>query len=744
MPIVCLSEDPAAGPARRSGHCPADPGASSRARAGAAGSLALALAAVYPSMSMAEPAPVPVLPEVKVSAEEEAPSAYTPPPPASPRFTQPLLDTPQTVNVVPQAVIEQRGATTLRDVLRNVPGISMQAGEGGTPAGDQLSVRGFSARTDIFVDNLRDFGGYTRDPFNIEQVEVVKGPSSDYSGRGSTGGSINLVSKTPYLEDFLGADVTFGTDAYKRTTLDVNHVLPGFEHAAARLNVMVHDQDVAGRDEVENRRYGVAPSLSFGIGTPTELTFSLFHMEQDNLPDYGIPWVPATNIPLARFADRPAPVDYDNWYGLKARDHEDVRTTLATAELEHAFSDTVRVRNVTRWGETTRDSIITAPRFASNASTDIRRTDWKSRDQNDTILANLTDLSFEFATGTWQHTALAGVELAREDQKNHTRAATGLPSPTTDLYDPDPGDPYLERIRRTGGKATADADSVAAYLADSVDLNEHWQVNAGARWDHFEFEFTPDGGSEMARTDVMWSYRGGVVYKPAANGSVYVGYGTSFNPGGEGLVFSTNASNLGVEDLAPEENRSWELGTKWELLDRRLFLSAAVFRTDKTNARTQDPNDPADLVVLEGEQRVEGVELGLAGNLTDAWAVYTGYTYLASEILESRAPAEEGNDLPHAPRHTFNLWTTYDVLPAVQLGFGALYVDSRYSSAANTREAPDYWTYEAMAAWRVTQAFSLRLNAQNLADKEYIDYVGGGHFIPGVGRTVLLTASFDY
>ena len=179
-------------------------------------------------------------------------------------------------------------------------------------------------------------------------------------------------------------------------------------------------------------------------------------------------------------------------------------------------------------------------------------------------------------------------------------------------------------------------------------------------------------------------------------------------------------------------------------MSHRLFVSAAIFRTDKTNARTQDPDDPSDLVVLDGEQRVEGIELGLAGNLTPQWAVYSGYTYLASEILSSNAPVEEGNDLPNAPRHSFNLWTTYDVLPVVQLGFGALYVDSRYSAAANTREAPDYWTYEAMASWQVSDQFSLRLNAQNLTDKEYIDYVGGGHFIPGVGRTFLVTASFDY
>lgn len=725
------------------------PPAASRGRPGRihpAGSLAMALATLYPSMGAAEPAPVPVLPEVNVSADSETPSGYTPPPPASPRFTQPLLDTAQTVTVVPQAVIKERGATTLRDVLRNVTGISMQAGEGGTPAGDQLSVRGFSARTDIFVDNVRDFGGYTRDPFNIEQVEVVKGPSSDYSGRGSTGGSINLVSKTPFLDDFTAADVTLGSDAYRRTTVDVNHTLPGLDTAAVRVNLMYHDQDIAGRDVVENQRFGIAPSLSFGLGTPTEITFSLFHMEQDNVPDYGIPWVPMANAtgPLAGKGDKPGPVDYANWYGLKDRDHEDVRTTIGTAIFDYTFNDTVKLRNLTRWGETERDSIITAPRFDGLSNTMIRRSDWKSRDQVDSIVSNVTDVTLNFDTGTVRHTVLVGVEGALEKEKLHTRLATGPDSPSTPLESPNPDDPYLENIQRTGGAAKTDARTVAGYISESMELNRFWELNGGLRLDRFDVEFDPDGAPSQDRVDTLWSYRGGIVFKPARRGSIYLGYGTSFNPTVEGFTVSSSVNNLGLADLEPEKNRSYELGTKWEVLSGRMFLTAALFRTDKTNARTQDPDDPTDLVVLEGEQRVQGVELGMAGNVTDAWAVFAGYTYLDSEIRKSNAPTEIGNDLPNAPRHTFNLWTTYAVAPTVDVGFGASYADERFNSTNNLRTAPDYWVYEAMVGWRVSDTFSMRLNLQNLTDEKYIDYVGGGHFIPGTGRTVLLTSSVAF
>lgn len=683
-----------------------------------------------------------ILPKVKVSADAE--SDYKPTQPVSPRFTQPLLDTPKTVNVVPQAVIRERSASTLSDVLRNVSGISMQAGEGGTPAGDQLSVRGFSARTDIFIDNVRDLGGYTRDPFNLEQVEVVKGPSSIYSGRGSAGGSLNLVSKVPHLDDFTSTDLTLGTDAYRRVTLDTNYVLPGSETAAVRFNAMYHEQDVAGRDEAHNKRWGVAPSIAFGLGTPTQATLSLFYLAEDNVPDYGIPWVPDNNIPLADRANEPAPVDFSNWYGLKARDYAKTNTILATVQLDHAFSDNLHLHNLTRFGRTRRDSIITAPRFASPDSTDITRTDWKSRDQQDLIVSNLTDLVFDFTTGAVKHTLLLGAEASYENEKERPRAQTGPDSPNTDLFNPNPGDPYLEAIHGTGETNEGTANSVAVYAGDSIQLNEHWLVNGGVRWDRFSLEYNPDPTTVLKRTDTMLSWRAGLVFKPVPEGSIYVGYGTSFNPSGEGLVISTSSRRPGIGDLKPEETRALELGTKWELLNRRLFLNAAVFRTEKTNARTQDPNDPNDVLVLQGEQVVQGVELGLAGNLTAAWKIYAGYTFLDSEIKKSKDPAEVGKELSNAPRNSFNLWTTYDLLSSLQLGFGAQYVGKRFSNFTNTRAAPAYWIYDAMVGYRVSNNLSLRLNAQNLTDEKYIGFVGGGHFIPGAGRTILLSSVIDF
>jgi catecholate siderophore receptor len=665
--------------------------------------------------------------------------------PSSMKFQRSILDTAQTITVIPESLIEQRAASTLRDVLRNVSGISMQAGEGGTPAGDQLSIRGYSARTDIFVDNVRDFGGYTRDPFNLEQVEVVKGPSSDYTGRGSTGGSINMVSKSPKLEDSTSASVSAGTDAYQRLSLDINRPIDQLDNTAARLNVLYHDQDTPGRDVVTNNRWGVAPSIAFGVDTDREITLSLFHMEQDNVPDYGIPWVPGNNIPLADYANEAPPVDFENWYGLKQRDFEDVQTSIATVQLDQKLGDYSRVQNITRWGVTDRDSMITAPRFISTDSTDIRRSDEKYRDQSDGILSNQTNMSVTFNPNeNWEHRVLAGVEVSVEDEKRYTQELTGTDSPVTDLFNPNPNDHYLENYQRTGTASTADSTTLGAYLSDSVAINKQWQINAGLRWDHFNLEYTPDGSPQLERTDEMLSYRAGVVYKPSRDGSIYLGYGTSFNPTAEALSISTSSRQPGIADLDPEENRTVELGTKWQVLDSRMFVSAAIFRTEKTNARTEDPEDPNDLLVLQGEQLVQGIELGIAGQITDNINVFAGYTHLDTQITESLNASEVGNSLSNSPENSFNVWGSYALGSDIEIGLGAQYVGARYNNTANTRKAPSYWVYEASASYAVNDQLGFRLNVQNLTDEKYIDFVGGGHFIPGVGRIALLSSYFNF
>jgi len=692
------------------------------------------------------------LPEVVVQGQDR--NSYKPENLSSPKYTEPLLDVPQSITVIPQSVIQEQGATTLRDILRNVPGISMQAGEGGVPAGDNLSIRGFNARTDLFVDGIRDFGGYSRDPFNVEQVEVAKGPASSTTGRGSTGGAVNLVSKRPTLSPFYNTSLGVGTDDYFRGTVDVNQPLAPERQdwlgsTSLRLNALWHENDTPDRDAVSNERWGIAPSLAFGVGTPTRVTLSYFHLEQDNVPDYGIPWVPAnTNAVLGAYSDDVPPVDFSNFYGITARDYENTDTDIGTVLVEHDLNESLKLRDQFRYGVNDRDSVITAPRFVNaNTSTAINR-QLQSRDQEDTILANQLDVTAFFETGKISHDLVSGFEYDHETSENYARAQSPAnATPTADLFNPNPGDPFNGTIVRTGVKAESTADTYSVYAFDTLKLGEHWEFTGGLRWDYFTVDYrnsTNGVGPTLSRDDDMLSWRAALVYKPVEQGSIYFGAGTSFNPSAEGLTLSTAANAANNLNTDPEESRTLELGTKWEFFQRRLMLTTAIFWTDKFNARTEDPTDPTDVVVLNGEQRVYGVEFTAAGRITKDWQVFGGYTWMHSEITESENAAEIGNELANTPANSFSLWTTYALPLGFELGGGAQYRGEVFNSNANTRQADGYWLFDAMLSYRVNKNLSFQLNGYNLADEEYIGSVGGGHFIPGAGRSAVLSANVSF
>lgn len=689
---------------------------------------------------------------------------------ASPKYTQPLVDLPQTITVIPRSVIDQQGATTLRDVLRNTPGITFQAGEGGTSSGDQMTVRGFDARNDIAVDGIRDVGTFTRDAFNLEQVEVAKGPSSTQSGRGSTGANVNLVSKTPKLETFRAGTLGVGTDDYRRATVDINEdlssrsTIPG---TAVRLNAMAQESGVAGRDITESKQWAVAPSLAFGLGTPTRATLAYLHAEQDNIPDYGIPWVPviandvgSVTPSIGTPGDQPN-VDQSNWYGLVGRDYETIINDSITGTVERDIGANTTLRNTTRYARTERDSVITAPRFVVTNPDGlpntgdgvvlplVRRNDEKFRDQVDDITANATNLRTTFDTGPVAHTFSTGLDLSRETSLGYTRVQTPDLPQSTDAFNPNPYEPYTAVISRNGAFTDVEAETVGVYVFDTAEVADWLELTVGVRFDHFEADVRDDrraattganaGTFTRIRTnDDMVSWKGGVVFKPRSNGSIFIGRGTSFNPSAEGLAVTP--ANAKVD---PEKSESTEIGTKWDLFNRRLNVSAAVFRTEKTNARTTDPttND----VELDGEQRVDGFEVGLGGNITEEWNVFAGYTYMDGEVLSSRNPLEVGSDVPRTPQHSFNVWTAYELPFGLTLGGGVQYMDEvDRSTTTSNQYAPGFTLWNAMASYEVNKHFTLRLNANNLFDEEYVDRVGGGHYVPGAGRTFILTGVFAF
>lgn len=652
-----------------------------------------------------------------------------------------LRDAPQSISVIPREIIEQQGATTLRDVLRNVSGISFAAGEGGGgPAGDNLTLRGFGARNDIFVDGIRDFASYTRDTFNIEQVEVVKGPSSAQTGRGSTGGYINMFSKQPQARTFVGGTIGAGTPDYLRATADLNVGGEdlGVDGAAARLNLLYHDVDTSGRDYVETKRIGVAPAVALGLGSSTRAILSYMLLDQENVPDYGIPFVPAANIPLAEYADQPAPVDYDNYYGLLARDYEDLRTNILTFALEHDVNADIRVSNTTRYGHARRDSIYSSPRFLNNVSTLITP-QIQSRDTIDETLLNQTNLFAEFMTGGARHDLIAGFEIAEEKSRNQLRTVTaGTP---TDLFDPDPKRPWNGTVTDIpGGVVRAKADTLAAYLFDTIHFSDQLLLSGGIRWERYESEYLPapatPPAADLARTDESLTWRAGITYKPVAGISLYAGAGTSVNPSIENMTQTTPTEALAA--LKPEKSRTYEVGAKWDGFKGKLLVTGALFRTEKINARTPGlPGDPA--TVLDGEQRVDGIELGATGWIVKNWQLIAAYTWLDSEVRESNVPAEIGNRLGNVPEHSGTIWSTYKVPGGFEIGGGLRYVGTRYTNVANTRLIDDYWLADATVAYEFTPRTMLRLNVFNLFDEKFIDQVGGGHFVPGQGRSAVAT-----
>jgi catecholate siderophore receptor len=665
----------------------------------------------------------------------------------SPKFPSSIAQTPQTINIINSEVIRQQGATTLRDVLSNVSGITLTAGEGGAPAGDNLTIRGFSARNDIFIDGARDLGAQSRDPFNLEQVEVFKGPSSSYTGRGSTGGSLNLVSKTPLPRRQLSVNLSGGTSSFRRGTVDYNQ--PIGDSAAFRVNAVAHKSDFPDREVVSSERFGLAPTLMLGLGSSKRLIASYFTLTQRNVSDYGIPWVPASNNVLTAYRDRPAPVPRSNFYGFVKRDHERLRSDLFTLRVERDFNDNLSIRNQFRYGYSRRDSIATPPRFASNNSTVINR-EMRSWLVYDDIYDNQFDTVIKFGTAGIKHNLSSGTQYSYEVNRRILRTAANA---QTTLFNPNPYDVYSGVINVNPLEPKVHAHSLAFYVLDTIELAKWLQFVGGLRFDRFAVDgnnVVTSGSvssySQISRTDKIYSSRAAFVIRPADELSFYLSYSTSANPSLEGLLYSP-----ADQRTPPEKTRNYEIGGKWQVFDNKALISAAVFRVEKTDARTPSliPGEPP---TLDGDQRIDGFELGITGNLTRELRLVGSYTFLDGEIVKSNtAPtlvngvliSEVGKVPINTPRHSASLWGTYR-FGRFFFGAGPRYVGRRFGNNINTRIVEAYTTLDAMASVSLTSKIDFQVNANNLTDKYYFERIGGGHIVPGPGRLVTVTVSFRF
>jgi len=683
------------------------------------------------------------LPEVKV--RESAPTDdYAPGITNIGRVPTPVRDLPQSITVINRAVMDAQGATSLADALRSVPGITLGAAEGGS-IGNNFNLRGFSARTDLYLDGMRDRGQVYRDVFSLEQVEVLKGASSMLFGRGSTGGVINQVSKVPTLQPLNEASVTAGTQPSLRLTADLNQPLS--ETSALRVAVMGQDVN-STRDVMQYQDFGIAPSLRFGINTPTEVTLSALFTHNKDMPDYGLPPVNG----------RPADVNRHNFYGLTDdRTIQDV--TQLTARISHRIMADMTLNNQTRYARYTVDARESGPNnvgtvaggiYTPFPTTNTSNTTMLPTSQlfvglgshdrriEDEALYNQTDLIARFSTGGIRHELLVGLELGHDENRvdNSTRNVGGG---TFFAFVPLDNPAYMPGAglaSTPGNTVNAKADTIAPYVNDTLSLAKEWKVVAGLRFDRYSSSLTNsiNTPSSASQTVNYTSVRSGVIYQPTQAQSYYVSYGTSFNPSLEALTLTN-----GQQSLDPETNRSYELGGKWDLLNGDLSLTSAVFQTDKHNARSQvSPG----VFELTGDVRVRGFEAGAAGRLSRSWQVFAGYTHLDARIVKSSSlDATQGNRLANTPEDSASAWVSYTPVHEWELGTGLTYLSDRYASNNNAVLAPDYVRWDAMVAYH-QKKYDIRLNLLNLTNRlnyEQLIPSDRGRSVPGIDRAALLS-----
>lgn len=716
------------------------------------------------SAQTAEPAAAPQAPTGnKVELPAVTVEGTAQPKLSSPKFTAPLVDTPQTVVVIPSEVYTQQGAATLSDVLRNTPGITFLAGEGGGASnadGDSFFMRGFDTSGSIFVDGIRDSSQISRDVYNIEQVEVAKGPAGSDVGRTTASGYVNLSSKTPRLQSFQAGTVSYGFDetdaaARKRVTLDINQPLandtvPG---TAFRLNLMAQDGGVTGRDYAENNKFGIAPSLAFGLGTSTRLVTSYEYYEHNNVPDYGLP---LAALPGNGFYTPAAPaIEQDTFFG-HVTDSDDATSHRYSARIEHDLTPDLLISNQSRYTDTDRSVLLTSPGTSPasyNAATGLLARSRQANDRENESFANLTNLIANFSTGIFDHSVSTGVEYIYERQ--FTTSYGSLAVPGTPITNPNIGGAIPVPVP-SGATAEADISTIGIYLFDTIDLSKAWQLTGGFRWETYDADYTSVSTTNVvtesdARESIL-SWKGGLVFKPAANGSIYTAYGVAVRPPGSDFAASTGATNANNLALEPQEAFNYELGTKWEFLERRLGLTAALFRTENTNVAAVDGLGNVSQVV---DQIVQGLELGASGQITENWLVFAGFAYMDSEQSIpsfTTGAANDGNELQRTPEFSGNVWTTYRLPFGLTVGGGGQYVGETErsnntlvpGSAAPT--VPSYWLFSAMTSYEVNKHLTLRLNVDNLFDEDYIRSLNnnGGRYNPGAGRSYLISAEMKF
>ena len=681
---------------------------------------------------------------------------------SSPKFTQPLQDTPQTIQVITKELYQQQGATTLTEVLRNSPGVgTFYAGENGnTSTGDAIYMRGFDTSSSIFVDGVRDMGTISRDIFNTEQVEVAKGPAGTDNGRTAPTGAINMVSKRAFLENTVAGSIAAGVDGQKRATADINQAIG--PNAAFRLNALWDDSDVPGRDHIKNKRIGVAPSIGIGIDTPTRAYLNLLYVEQDNVPDGFVP-----TIGLKSWSPQAGqnqlighPVNSKNFYGTRA-DHDDVTAKMATLIVEHDFSDTVKLTNTARWGQTKQDYLLSS---FMGTSANVKYTDVNdlstytitrgtptAKDVKNEILTDQLNLRADFATGAIEHNLSIGIEITSEKFTSYGLTTTNN-RPPANLYDPDWNDGGTITVVHSGAVTKGKTDTQSFYLFDTAKLFDgHLLVTGGIRLDHYQTKYKAPT-ADLKDKGTLFNWKLGAVYKPIEPVSLYVNYAVSQQPpGGANFTLSAALNNAANPNMDPQKAKTIEAGVKWSVLNDALALNAAVFQTTVYNEINNQILDDAGNPTQTGKKRVRGFELTAIGQITDAWSISAGYSHLKTKVTEGPNVSADGTrNLTYTPGDAFTVWTNYRLPFGLEVAGGVRHNDGLHrgtDGAVGTPAYTDgYTVVDAMLAYALTDNIKLRVNAYNLFDKNYIAAINksGYRYTPGTPQTFLFSADFRF
>ncbi|WP_347985809.1 TonB-dependent siderophore receptor [Methylomonas sp. AM2-LC] len=656
-------------------------------------------------------------------------------------YSAPIQDTPQAIDVIDKEQLQNQSITRLQDALKNVAGITMNSGEGGAH-GDNVNLRGLVVQNGFFMDGLRDPGNYTRDSFNLESVDVIKGSSSVMFGYGSTAGVVNQESKMPTQTTLRSFAVKGGTNALARITGDFNEVInPG---TAVRLALMAERSNIADRDIALNRRYGFAPSISFGMDGPTRLTLSYLHQEENNIPDYGIPILWGSVAPVAR----------NKFYGLANYDRTQTDTNVLTASFEHAFNSKTKFTNTFRYGSYDFNYQVTSPTLGDNPPSIGTALDQilVYRDQPSsagytTLFADRMNLTTQFNTGQFKHDLVTGLGLSRESMST-TRYANQIDQITpTSLLNPNPQQ-VLSIQSQIAAQPGSRGDDINLYTVDTLHVTEQWDVMAGLNFDRFISKFyDSQSGNSFTENNSLLSPRAALVFKPFDTQSYYFSYGTSYNPAIQYLTLAPSTTSL-----TPQKTTNLELGGKLSLLNGKLSLNGALFQLQADNLRVADPNDPTLQAVTFGE-RVRGLELTLNGRITQNWEINTGYTHLNALIVNGintdTGLSEVGNKVPNVASDTYNLWTTYTPTDSWKVGSGVYVYGPRYASPDNSARMAGYALWNMMTSYQIDKHFNVQLNLDNVTNKYYLQSAyysssSESHAVPGPGRTGYLTLNVSF